>query len=75
MYKLNLKIAKPTAHNKRYAFRRTIRAAPGSEKPQSGYALCAVLSPPHLGQGTFASQSPITCPKRRIPGTLSEIWT
>jgi len=26
-----------------------------------------------LGQGTFASQSPISCPKRRIPGTLCEI--
>jgi len=64
-----------TAHNKRYAFRRTVRAAPGSEKPQSGYALFAVLSPPHLGQGTFASQSPISCPKRRIPGTLCEIKT
>ena len=24
------------------------------------------LSPPHLGQGTFASQSPITCPKRQL---------
>jgi len=60
-----------TSSNKRYAFRRTVRAAPGSEKPQSGYALCAVLSSPHLGQGTFASQSPITCPKRRIPTTLS----
>jgi len=47
--------------------------APGSEKPQSGYALCAVLSPPHLGQGTFATQSPIACPKRRIPGTLCAI--
>ena len=47
---------------------------PGSEKPQSGYALCAVLSPPNLGQGTFASQSPIACPKRRIPGTLDAIW-
>ena len=46
---------------------------PGSEKQQSGYALCAVLSPPHLGQGTFAAQSPISCPKRRIPGTLCEM--
>jgi len=46
---------------------------PGSEKPQSGYALCEVFSPPHLGQGTFASQSPITCPKRRIPKTLCAI--
>jgi len=35
-------------------------------------ALCAVLSPPHLGQGTFATQSTITCPKLRIPGTLNE---
>jgi len=63
------KKSKNTALNKRYAFRRTVHAAPGSEKPQSGYALCAVLSPPHLGQGTFASQSPIICPKRRIPET------
>jgi len=62
-----------TAHNKRYAFRRPFRSASDSEKPQSGYALGAVLSPPHLGQGTFASQSPITCPKRRIPGTLGAI--
>jgi len=66
-------IASKTAYNKRYAFRRTIRAAPGSEKPQSGYALCAVLSPPHLRQGTFASQSPITCYKCRIPGMLCEV--
>jgi len=28
--------------------------------------LCAVLSPPHLGQGVFASQNPITCPKCHI---------
>ena len=34
--------------------------------------LCVVLSTPHLGQGTFASQSPITCPKRRISETLCE---
>jgi hypothetical protein len=26
-----------------------------------------------LGQGTFASQSPITCPKRQLPVTLCEI--
>jgi hypothetical protein len=26
-----------------------------------------------LGQGTFASQSPITCPKRQLPVTLGEI--
>jgi len=29
------------------------------------------LSTPHLGQGTFATQSPITCPKRRQSLTLS----
>ena len=34
--------------------------------------LCAVLLHLHLGQGTFATQSPITCPKRRQPGTLCE---
>jgi len=43
--------------NKRYAFRRTIRAAPGSEKPQSGYALCAVLSPPHFAVAGLATQA------------------
>ena len=26
---------------------------PGSEKPQSGFALCAVFSPPHFGQGSM----------------------
>jgi len=31
------------------------------------------FTPPHLGHGTFASQSPITCPKRQLPGTLSEM--
>jgi len=31
--------------------------------------LCCFL-PPHLGQGTFASQSPLTCPKRQLPVTL-----
>jgi len=31
------------------------------------------LSPPHLGQGTFAAQNPITCPKRQLPRTLGEI--
>ena len=25
----------------------------GSAKPQSGFALCAVLPPPHLGQGSM----------------------
>ena len=30
----------------------------GYAKHQSGFALCGVLSPPHLGRGTFASQSP-----------------
>ena len=42
----------PTAHN------RTVYASPpyggsGSEKPQSGYALCAVFSPPQFGQGSM----------------------
>jgi hypothetical protein len=45
----------------------------GYEKPQSGFALCAVLSPPQFGQGTFATQSPITCPNRQLPRTLCEI--
>jgi len=49
--------SKNTALNKRYAFRRTVRAAPGSEKPQSGYALGTVFSPPHLGQGTLLRKS------------------
>jgi len=35
--------------------------------------LCG-FTPPHLGQGTFAAQSPITCPKRQLPETLSAIW-
>ena len=44
--------AKKPAHN------RTVYAAPpvgglGSEKPQSGYALCAVFSPPQFGQGSM----------------------
>jgi hypothetical protein len=28
------------------------------------------LSPPQFGQGTFAAQSPITCPNRQLPRTL-----
>jgi len=36
-------------------------------------ALFTVFAPPHLGLGTFASQSPITCPKRRQPLTLCDI--
>ena len=41
-----------TAHN------RSVYASPpvggsGYEKPQSGYALCAVLSPPQFGQGSM----------------------
>jgi uncharacterized protein YjaZ len=31
------------------------------------------LSTPQFGQGTFASQSPLTCPNRHIPRTLGEI--
>ena len=58
-----------TAHNRRYTLRRR-EGGSGSVKPQSGFALCTVLSPPQFGQGTFASQSPITCPNRRIPRTL-----
>jgi len=47
----------------------------GYEKPQSPLKrLCAVLSPPHLGQGTFAAQSPLTRPKRQLPGTLNDIF-
>jgi len=45
----------------------------GYEKPCSGFALCTVLSSPQFGQGTFASQSPITCPNRQLPGTLCAI--
>ena len=41
-----------TAHN------RSVYASPpygssGSEKPQSGYALCTVFSPPQFGQGSM----------------------
>ena len=40
------------------AYNRTVYASPpyggsGSEKPQSGFALCAVLSPPQFGQGSM----------------------
>jgi len=37
--------------------------------------LCAVLSSPHLGQGLFASQNPITCPKRHIQPECKRNWT
>jgi len=30
------------------------------------------LSPPQFGQGTFATQSPITCPNRQLPVTLCD---
>jgi len=40
----------------------------GFRKPTVGLsALYVGFAPPHLGQGTFASQSPITCPKRQLP--------
>ena len=62
-----------TSHNKRLAFRRH-SAAPGFRKTPVGLlALCGILLNPHFGQGTFASQSPITCPKRRQPRTLYAI--
>jgi hypothetical protein len=41
-----------TTHNKRYTLRRLIGGS-GSEKPQSGFALCSVFSPPHFGQGSM----------------------
>ena len=44
--------------------------APRTTKNRSRLCLCAVFSSSHLGQGTFAAQSPITCPKRQLPGTL-----
>jgi hypothetical protein len=44
----------------------------GYEKLCSGFALCTVLPPPQFGQGAFATQSPITCPNRQLPGTLDE---
>jgi len=50
-----------------------IRAVRATQNRSQACALCAVLSPPHLGQGTFASQSPITCPKRQLPRTLGAI--
>ena len=50
-------------------------APPGSDKIAVGlFALCTILSTPHLGQGTFATQSPITCPKRRQSLTLGVIF-
>jgi hypothetical protein len=55
-----------------YMLRRPMGGS-GYEKPQSGFALFAVFSPPHLGQGTFAMQSPLTCPKRQLPRTLYAI--
>ena len=65
--------AKPSL-NTRLTFRRPIRSAPGFRKTPVGlFALCGILLHPHLGQGTFASQSPITCPKRRQSLTLDEI--
>ena len=64
---------KQTSSNKRLAFRRPFGRLQGSAKPCSGCALCTVLLHPHFGQGTFAAQSPITCPKRRQPRTLDDI--
>ena len=46
----------------------------GYAKPCSGYALCTVLSPPHLGRGTFATQSPLTCPKPSVTSTLGDSY-
>ena len=43
--------AKPALNN-RLALR-ALFAPSGSGKPQSGYALGAVFSPPHLGQGSM----------------------
>ena len=59
-----------SSYNKRLAFRRPFGRLQGSVKPCSGFALCTVLLHPHFGQGTFAAQSPLTCPKRRQPWTL-----
>jgi len=48
-------------------------AARAAKNCSRAYALCAILSPPQLEQGVFASQNPITCPNRQLPGTLDEI--
>jgi len=42
------------------------RAARATKNHSRRERLCVVLSPPHLGQGVFATQNPITCPKRHI---------
>ena len=64
-------LCKPS-HNKRYTLR-WLFATSGLRKTAVGlFALGAVLSTPHLGQGTFATQSSITCPNRQLPRTLCE---
>jgi hypothetical protein len=42
----------PTSHN-RIVYASPPKGGSGYEKTQSGYALCAVFSPPHLGQGAM----------------------
>jgi len=39
-----------------------IRAVRATQNRSRAYALGAVLSPPHLGRGTFATQSPLPVP-------------
>ena len=52
---------------------RRLTAARAPKNRSRACALCAVLSPPQFGQGTFATQSPVTCPNRQLPETLCEI--
>ena len=48
-------------------------AARATKNPSRRKRLCGILSPPQFGQGTFATQSPITCPNRQLPRTLDAI--
>ena len=48
-------------------------AATGFAKPCSGLRPLHGFTHPHLGQGTFATQSPLTCPKRQLFRTLNEM--
>jgi len=62
-----------TSLNKRLTLRRLFGGSGVPQNTSRAIALCGVLLHPHLGQGTFATQSPITCPKRRQSLTLYAI--
>jgi len=62
-----------TAYNKRYTLRRLFGGS-GLRKTAVGLRpLCGFLSATFWA-GVNATHCPITCPKRRIPGTLYEMW-